>query len=267
MKLLTCVQSLWFLITYFDRVIQQLLFSTFKVFIISFIECIWFNYYFWWHKSQSLKTIIFIHVSHLLEYNLNAMKKIMSLSRKDEWKNFIFHSLSNVKNNFWQERTAIEQMMCRSLQVIKLMNMNSLSLKLDRDLLKWENLMNDAMLNHWKESLQLTCTIFSDILHSVFNIVVWNFVFSTLIKSLLWKISICATMRFALVMMIYTLVDWFMINKKNCQQLNFINFKCYVMIFFFLRLYIIMKTFIDLRSLSAKIFCTVIWFKYISHIF
>lgn len=266
-KLLACVQSLWFLITCLGRVIQQLPFSTLEIFTVSFIGCTWINYYFWWHKPQGLETITSIHVPHLLERTLDAMEEAVPLGRRGEWRNFTLSSLTNVGDNFPRNRTAIEHVTRRSLGVIELTGMNHLPLGLDRDLLEWEDLMNHAMLGFWGESWQLACATFPGILNTAFDIVAWNFVFPTPVESLLWKISTCTTTGLALATMVYTLVDWAVTNKKDCQQLDSIPFKSYAIVYSFLRLYVIVEIFIGLRALPGGVFRTVAWSKYFPHIF
>ena len=266
-KLLACAQSFWFLITCLGRVIQQLPFSTLEVFTVSFIACTWISYYFWWHKPQGLKTITFIHVPHLLERNLDAMEEAVPLGRRGEWRSPAVGPLSNVGDNFRRERRAIEQVTRTSLRALELTGMTSLPLGLDQGLLEWEDLMNDAMLDYWRESWQLACAIFPGILNNAFGIVAWNFIFPTPVESLLWKISTCTTTGLALVTMVYTLVDWALTNKKDRQQLESVRFKCYAIIYSFLRLYVIVEIFIGLRSLPAGVFRTVAWSKYVPHIF
>lgn len=265
-KLLACVQSLWFLITCLCRVIQQLPFSTLEVFTVSFIGCTWINYYFWWHKPQGLETITFIHVPHLLERNLDAMEEAVPLGRRGEWRNPAVHSMSNVGDNFRRKPPAIEPLTRISLRVFGLTGMNNLPLGLDGDLLEWEKLMNDAMLGLWGESWLLACATFPGILNSAFDIVAWNFVFPTPVESLLWKISTCTTTGLALVTMVYTLIDWAVTNKKDRQQLESIEFKCYAMVYSFMRLYVVVEIFIGLRSLPAGVFRTVAWSRFIPHI-
>ena len=266
-KLLACAQSLWFIIQCLGRVIQQLPFTTLEIFTVSFIGCTWINYYFWWHKPQGLKTITFIHVPHLLEQDLDAMEEAVPLGRRGEWRNPALSSLSNIGDNFRRKRTATEQVTRRSLRVIQLTSMNNLPPGLDRGLLEWEDLMNDAMLGLWDESWQMACATFPGILNSAFDIVAWNFVFPTPVESLLWKISTCTTTGLAVVTMVYTLVHWAVTNKKDHQQLESVGFKCYATIYSFLRLYVIVEIFISLRSLPAGVFRTVAWSTYIPHIF
>lgn len=266
-KLVACAQSLWFLINCLGRVIQQLPFSTLEIFTVSFIGCTWINYYFWWHKPQGLETITFIHVPHLLEPTLDAMEEAVQLGRRGEWRIVARSSLSNIGDNFRRKGTAIEQATRRSLAVIELTGMNNLPLGLDRDLLEWEDLMNDALLGYWGESWQLACATFPGILNSAFDIVAWNFVFPTPIESLLWKISTCTSTGLALVTMVYTLVDWAVANKKDRQMLESISFKFYAMVYSILRLYVIVEMFIGLRALPEGVFRTVAWSKYFPHIF
>ena len=79
--------------------------------------------------------------------------------------------------------------------------------------------MNHAMLGYWGESWQLAYAIFPSVLNSALDIVAWHLVFPTPVESLLWKISTFITTGLALIMMVYTYVDWVVTKPNDHQQL------------------------------------------------